>query len=265
MFRGMSTRLAVILTLVTLFATMALCICYTSIFVSPALPLNPFPPRGAVDQGVAGVDLEPSANQPSLVVIEVNGSPTFPPTWTPTATPTSTSTPTPTFTSTPTYTPIPTNTPTPTDTATFTPRPPTPPPPPPPPTPTFTPQPTLPTSLWIGKLLGTEVNCGSTGLYGKVRGPGGSPIAGVWVHYWASGWEGAWAESEADFWGDPGDRNWDGLLGDGARAGTWQVAIVAAEGSNELLSNTVTVDTSSICEGQGAAQWAQIEFVRNYY
>ena len=107
MFMGLSTRLAVILTLVTLFATMALCMCYISIFVSPELPLNPFPPRGAVDQGAAVVDLDPSANQPALVVIDVNGSPTFPPTWTPTATSTSTSTPTPTFTSTPTLTPTP--------------------------------------------------------------------------------------------------------------------------------------------------------------
>jgi hypothetical protein len=84
------------------------------------------------------------------------------------------------------------------------------------------------------------------------------------VHFWADGWDGAWAESEDDFWGDAADRNWDGLLSMGPKPGTWHVAIVPNDGSHEYLSNTVTVDTSSVCEGHGAAQWAEIEFVRNY-
>jgi hypothetical protein len=266
MFRGLSDRSAVILTLITLFVTMTLCLCYAAVFVSPEISLNPFPPSGEDDDGSRGsaVAAGPSSGLPSPVVIEVSGSPTFPPTWTPTATATSTSTPTPSFTPTPTFTSTPTDTPTPTNTATGTPPPPTGTPLPPPPTPTFTLEPTSPTSMWIGRLLSTAVNCGSTGLYGKVRGPGGGPIAGVWVHYWADGWEGAWAQSEPEYWGEAGDRNWDGLLGDGPRAGTWHAAVVAAEGSGEMLSNTVSVDTSGFCEGQGAAQWAEIEFVRNY-
>ena len=266
MFRTMSDRAALIATLAVLFMTMTVCLCYGAIFFAPELPLNPFPPSHASirpgQQGAValGVGLGP-------VVTATSGrppTPTFPPTWTPTATSTATATPTPTFTATPTDTPTPTDTATATGTHTATPRPPTLPPPPPTATPSFTPWPTEPTSLWKGKLLATYPNCGSTGLFGKVRSPAGNPIGDVWVHYWADGWDGAWAKSEGDYRGEAADRNWDGLLDIRPKPGHWYAAIVAAEGSREYLSNTVEVDTSGHCEGHGAAQWAEIEFVRTY-
>jgi hypothetical protein len=131
-------------------------------------------------------------------------------------------------------------------------------------TPTFTPKPTEATSLWKGRLVATWVNCGSTGLFGKVRGPSGNPIGDIWVHYWADGWDGAWTKTFGDYQGEAADRNWDGLLDVRPKAGRWHAAIVSSEGSTQFLSNTVTVDTSNHCEGDGAAQWAEIEFVRNY-
>ncbi len=259
MFRGVSDRLALAATLVTLFMTITVCLWYAAIFVQPGISLNPFPPS----QAAGLVSLGEGAGPVPGTTPKVRSTPTFPPTWTPTGTPTSTNTPTPTFTPTPTPTDTPTQTPTTTATFTRTPRPPTRTPPPPPPTPTFTPRPTEASSLWKGRLLSTNVNCGSTGLYGKVRGTSGNPIGGIWVHYWADGWDGAWAQTSADYNGD-GDRNYDGLLDIRPKAGKWYVAVVESDGSTKNLSNVVSVDTSNFCEGQGAAQWGEIEFVRNY-
>jgi len=264
MLRGMSDRLALALTLLFVFLSITLCLCYAAIFVSPEIALNPFPPSKAALNPVIAEDGAGAGALSSPQPIRPTGTPTFPPTWTPTPTATATATPTRTLTPTPTFTWTPTDTPTPTQTPTNTPRPPKPPPPPPPPTFTFTPYPTEPTSLWKGTLIATWVNCGSTGLFGKVRGPAGDPIGGVWVHYWADGWDGAWAESKSDYWGEAGDRNWDGLLANFPKAGRWHAAIAAGEGSHEYLSNTVTADTSDFCEGHGASQWIEIEFVRNY-
>jgi hypothetical protein len=261
MFRGMSDRLALVATLITLFMTITVCLWYAAIFVRPGLPLNPFPPSRAagplsLNDGAA---VAPASTARSAARV----TPTFPPTWTPTGTSTPTNTPTPTFTPTPTPTDTPTETPTMTATFTRTPRPPTRTPLPPPPTPTFTPRPTEASSLWKGRLLATNVNCGSTGVFGKVRGPSGNPIGGIWVHYWTDGWDGAWAKTSSDYTGE-GDRNWDGLIDVRPKAGKWRVAVVASDGSQQNLSNVVTVDTADFCEGQGAAQWGEIEFVRNY-
>jgi hypothetical protein len=118
--------------------------------------------------------------------------------------------------------------------------------------------------MWKGRLLATYVNCGSTGVFGKVRGTSGNPIGGIWVRYWADGWDGAWTKTFSDYQGEAGDRNYDGLLDVRPKPGSWHVAIVSGEGSSQNLSNVVTVDTSSNCEGHGASQWGEIEFVRNY-
>jgi hypothetical protein len=260
MFGGMSDRFALVATLVALFMTITVCLWYVAIFISPQVSLNPFPPQAAEPVSLnRGVGLAPTGTPGRAV----RSTPTFPPTWTPTGTSTATATPTPTFTPTPTPTETPTETPTITATFTRTPRPPTRTAQPPPPTPTFTPRPTEAASLWKGRLLSTNVNCGSTGLYGKVRGTSGNPIGGIWVHYWADGWNGAWAKTSGDYTGE-GDRNFDGLLDVRPKAGKWHIAVVASEGSTQPLSNEVSVDTSSFCEGQGASQWGEIEFVRNY-
>ena len=183
MFSGMSDRFALAATLIALFMTTTVCLWYAAIFLQPQISLNPFPPPVAVDaQGLALIGTPTQA---------VRATPTFPPTWTPTGTSTPTPTPTPTLTETPTETPAPTDTPTITPTFTRTPRPTRRPPPPPTATPPPPPPPTEAASLWKGRLVATWVNCGSTGLFGKVRGPGGAPMGDIWVHYWADGWDGA--------------------------------------------------------------------------
>lgn len=209
--------------------------------------------------------------------------PTFTVTSTPTETPIPTDTPTPTATWTPTPvatftpivytatpTPVPTDTPLPTPTPTNTRRPP-PRPTRPPPTatrpaqPTNTPAPSFP---FNGTITGGTVNCGTTGIKGKIKTRTGGNYAGVTVAVWTDGWEGA-VSNPSDFGG-----NWDMLIGQGARAGTWYVAVVdtgtcqtkpggwTAMGCTRQ-SNTVTVTTTSHCSGEGAVQWPEVEFRQN--
>jgi len=265
MFGGISNRLAVILTLFIVFVTMTVCLAYVVIFLSPDLPINPFPPQPEMaDTGQGTVAAPPEVVSEVNLSPTIQATPTFPPTWTPTGTSTSTPTPTATFTPTPTDTSTPTDTPTATSTSTRTPRPPTNTPRPPAPTPTFTPRPPEPSMLWRGKLMSTSVNCGSTGLYGHVKGYSGEPMGDVWVHYWADGWDGAWTKTKDNYDDLGGDRNWDGLLDTKPKGGPWHAAIVPSEGSTQNLSNIVDLQTSSFCEGQGAAQWGEIDFQRSY-
>ena len=202
----------------------------------------------------------------------------------PTATPTKT--PKPTFTATlpPTDTPIPTDTPLPTDTptpvtptntpiimtATFTPEPtatpaPTNTPVPPKPTakpkpratntPTPKPQPTNPPKpqfAWSGTVSGTFQNCDMTRVFGFTLDRNNGLAGDIWVHYWADGWNGAWAKS---FWTDFGagtswkgdEGNWDGSLKEYPVDGVWHVCVVPNDGSWDCISNTVDAQTSSDC------------------
>jgi hypothetical protein len=196
--------------------------------------------------------------------------PTFTVTLTPTQTPIPTDTPTPTSTPTPvtptntpviltaTFTPLPTDTPTPTDTPlppTNTPRPTARPQPRPTSTPTRRPQPTSPPQPrfpWTGQVSNTYTNCGLTRVFGFTLDRNGGLAGDVWVHYWADGWEGAWAKSQwTDFgagtpWkGDEG--NWDGTIDIQARDGVWHVCIVPTQGSWDCQSNTVDAATAADC------------------
>jgi hypothetical protein len=218
----------------------------------------------------------------------------------PTATPTKTPKPTFTVTLTPTETSIPTDTPLPTDTptpvtptntpivytATFTPEPPTDTPTPtdtpaptnttrprprPTSTPTRKPQPTntpAPSYAFTGSIAGGTVNCGTTGIKGKIKTKAGGNYAGVTVAVWTDGWEGAVA-NPSDLGG-----NWEMLIGPGARAGNWYVAVVKAETCQpkpggwtatgcERQSNVITVVTTAHCQGEGAVQWPEVEFRQN--
>jgi hypothetical protein len=95
-------------------------------------------------------------------------------------------------------------------------------------------------------------NCGLTRLFGYTLDRDGDLRGDVWVHYWADGWDGAWAKS---LWYDFGDGtpwtgddgNWDGVLDNRARDGTWHACVVAGEGGWDCLSNRVDVTTSSDC------------------
>jgi len=198
--------------------------------------------------------------------------PTFTTTLTPTNTPLPTDTPPPTNTPTPvtptitpvvqtatftpvpaTDTPLPTNTPVPTNTPKPTPKP----KPKPKPTkaPTPKPQPTTPPKpqfAWNGQVSNTMPNCGLTRVFGFTLDRSGGLAGDVWVHYWADGWEGAWAKSQwTDFgagtpWkGDEG--NWDGTIWNGPREGVWHVCVVSSEGSWDCVSNTVDARTDTNC------------------
>jgi hypothetical protein len=218
----------------------------------------------------------------------------------PTATPTKTPKPTYTITFTPTMTPIPTETPLPTDTATptpaatntpivytatptplptdtatplptpvpptNTPRPtarprpratntPKPPPPPPP-----TPKPAFP---WSGEVTNTFTNCGLTRVFGHTLDTNGALAGDIWVHYWADGWDGAWALST---WFDKGafagdEHNWDGTIDVGPRQNTWRICIAPEEGSWDCISNTVNAATNFDC--QTGTQVVHITFRKN--
>jgi hypothetical protein len=112
--------------------------------------------------------------------------------------------------------------------------------------------PPAPPESWQGEVTNAFQNCGLTRLFGYTLDPDGDLQGDVWVHYWADGWDGAWAKS---LWYDFGegtpwtgdDGNWDGVLDNRARDGTWHVCVVAGEGSWDCLSNRVDVTTSSDC------------------
>jgi hypothetical protein len=161
--------------------------------------------------------------------------------------PTATATPLPTAAPLPTDTPVPpSDTPVP-PTATAVPPTATLAPPtktPVPPTPTAPPPPRFP---WRGQVAGTFANCALTRVMGLTLDRGGGIAGDIWVHFWADGWDGAWAKST---WGVnegyPGmddSSNWDGVLATYAKPGTWHVCVVPAEGSWECISTTVTAQT----------------------
>ena len=183
--------------------------------------------------------------------------------------------PTATATPVPTDTPLPTNTPLPpSDTPvppTATAVPPTSTPQatatkPPPPTPTAPPAPQFP---WRGQVAGTFPNCALTRVMGLTLDRNGGIAGDIWVHFWADGWDGAWAKST---WGVnegyPGmddSSNWDGVLATYAKAGTWHVCVVPAEGSWECRSTTVTAQTATepCAPESGGIQIVRIVFQQN--
>jgi hypothetical protein len=167
-------------------------------------------------------------------------SPTsMPPTETPVM-PTATATPAPTDTPLPTNTQLPpTDTPLPpTDTV----GPPT--KPPAPPTATSSSQPQFP---WRGQVAGTFANCALTRVMGLTLDRNGGVAGDIWVHFWADGWEGAWARStwavDEGYAGLDDSSNWDGVLATYAKAGAWYACVVPADRSWDCISTTVTALT----------------------
>lgn len=168
---GSDSRLSTVLLTMFLGMTVLAILCYATIFIQPNIPFNPLSPQRATTVAEARLaELEAA----QIAAATNTPDPSYPATWTPTATntpgptktPTSTRTPTPTKTSTPTRTP--------TNTATNTPLPPT-----IPPTATFTP---TPPPFVVSSHSGRN-NCADTGLEGIVNGPDGLPMAGVQIQY----------------------------------------------------------------------------------
>jgi hypothetical protein len=167
MLNQVDDRVLEIITILVVMMTMFVCICYAAIFNNPYVAVNPFKPPTATPRGMA-----------------MGPPPTFPPTWTPTATgiptvkptatntPTVTNTPTPTATSTPPATHTPTVTPTRPPTAT------------PVDTPTITPTPAPRYVLDPGRLPEPITHCEYTELRVHVSDVDGLPKSGIGVHIW---------------------------------------------------------------------------------
>ena len=95
-------------------------------------------------------------------------------------------------------------------------------------------------------------------------------VAGdIWVHFWADGWEGAWARStwgvNEGYEGIDDSSNWDGVLATHAKAGTWNACVVPAEGSWDCISPTVSAQTvgEPCAPNSGGAQIVRIVFQKN--
>jgi len=175
----------------------------------------------------------------------------------------------------PTDTPLPTATlAPPTDTSpppTDTPVPPTATPAPPtntprPPTATVPPPPQFP---WRGQVSNTFSNCALTLLMGLTLDRNGGVAGEIWVHYWADGWEGIWTQSswsvDEGYEGLDDSKNWDGVLGNYPRDGTWYVCVVPAQGSKNCISPTVTAQTAAdpCAPDSGGVQIVRIIFQQN--
>jgi hypothetical protein len=219
----------------------------------------------------------------NLRLARVTATPTRTPraTYTVTATPTITLVPsaTPTPSNTPTFTPVPSDTPLPTATATPTLAPTdTPSPtreatatrraaPPAPVRPTNTPRPrptSTPAPPFTGRIINGYANCNYAGVTGLVKGANGQALGGVAVGVWAGAWEGRVSVSEPNGKFD--------LELTGIQPGTFQVVVVRLETCSQqdgrptaknckFLSNIVNVSTTANCQGEGANQVTEVEFV----
>jgi hypothetical protein len=237
---------------------------------------------------VAGCGAPTATDVPTVVVVLTTPAPEMSTATRPadTATPTASSTPVPTLTEVPTdtpspapptdtavpptamATPVPSDTPLPTDT----PLPPTDTAVPPTATavaPTRTPVPPAPQFPWRGQVVNTFPNCALTRVMGLTLDRNGGIAGDIWVHFWADGWEGAWTRStwtvDEGYPGLDDSSNWDGVLDNYAKAGTWNVCVVPAEGSWECRSTTVTAQTVAepCAPDSGGAQIVRIVFQQN--
>ncbi len=148
--------------------TILMLLCFLTIFISPNVPFNPLSPSRATEAAATRIAGLPTDTPTSIA------APTYPPTWTPTATFTPAPTRTPTDTATPTSTRTATSTRPPTSTRTPTPLPPT-------STPTVTPTPTpLPCVI---SSHGGENNCENIKLKVEFIGSNGFPIEGYQVQW----------------------------------------------------------------------------------
>jgi len=111
---------------------------------------------------------------------------------------------------------------------------------------------------WTGEIVATYPNCTLTRLFGFILDQHDEPVGDVWVHYWADGWDGAWAKSS---WEQTGDHNWDGTLDNRPRQVVWYACVVPEKKRWECQSNTVEAPTSANC--QKGIQVYHIDFLQN--
>ena len=114
---------------------------------------------------------------------------------------------------------------------------------------------------FVGAVVGSFPNCGTTGVFGFVRDTHQSFITDVHIRIWTDTWKGIWVKSG----GNPGkdkDRNYEAKIADQIASGSWHVAVVKAKDSTEVLSPIVEVTSSQNCEGNGAVQWTKVDFTK---
>lgn len=118
-------------------------------------------------------------------------------------------------------------------------------------------------------MAGTFPNCSLTRLMGLTLDRNGGIAGEIWVRFWADGWDGGWSQSTwAVNEGYPGmddSSNWDGVLDNYAKPGTWHVCVVPAQGNRDCISNTVTVQTAAepCAPESGGVQIVRIVFRLN--
>jgi hypothetical protein len=119
---------------------------------------------------------------------------------------------------------------------------------------------------WTGEISATYPNCTLTRVFGFTLDADEELAGDVWVHYWADGWQGAWARSswtafgtDTPWTGDEG--NWDGVIDNVPRAGVWHVCIAPQDGSATCISNIVDAVTSTDCEA--GVQVVAVDFRQN--
>ncbi len=109
-----------------------------------------------------------------------------------------------------------------------------------------------------GRVVQTFKNCGGTHFFGAVLDSAGNAKNGVKVRFWWDGGESYYDESGGyhNEWISGG--GWDFSLGQDRHNQTFYVAVV--DGSNNLLSEPVAVQTTATCEGEGAVNAVRVEF-----
>jgi hypothetical protein len=86
-------------------------------------------------------------------------------------------------------------------------------------------------------------------------------IDGQWIRWWGDSWNGDWIQSGATNDG-PGKYH-SAAFGSKTQPGTWHVAIVAGQGSSQVLSDVVTFSTSSNSD-PGSCNDQVVDFQANY-
>jgi hypothetical protein len=239
-----------ILLFLVLVMIVATVLCYGAIFLTYS-PENPLVLNLTGAEGPQGPGIAQAAATP------VEPPPTYPPTWTPTATstpaptntPTETRTPTPTYTPTPTPTPIPTSTPLPTAT----------------PLPTKTPAPApTPTPVPYMVSFENEQNCYDIGMKITVLDASGLPKEGVTIRY------GEYNVSGSNFTGTTDvDGEFDPLLlssnmGDLAKKSHVWFAQVMENGNAASEVFKWQSDTIKDCDHSNSVQVKVITFQRRF-
>jgi hypothetical protein len=225
-------------------------LCYGAIFLT-------YSPEKPLELGLIAPPVPSDGGPAAGAATPVEVAPTYPPTWTPTATftpgptntPTETRTPTPTYTPTPTPTTIPTNTPLPTAT----------------PLPTKTPAPApTPTPVPYMVSFENEQNCYDIGMKVTVLDASGLPKEGITIRYGEYNVSGSNFTGTTDVDGQFSPQLLSSNMGDLAKKShVWFVQVI----ENDKAASEVfkwQSDTIKDCHKSNSVQVKVITFQRRF-